>query len=226
IPVDSNKNDLRDRSGAWPDPINPGLPSTLLRTGSYDQILLFEAVNAIRRSSAFADASVLKKVRVAIVDTGFDPKVPSEFSRGGSCPGGVVSAYKELVGNHLVSHACRDLGDHGTDVAGIIGALNDDSPFSGVFGSLFRRDEVTTAVSKLEITVYGCEPRGGRALDDKCIDLALAEIEGGAFQIVNLSFGADVFSTAGISSERFFYRAHFQAVEGRTLFVAAAGNEG
>ena len=190
IPRSSSSLDLRDSSGRWPQTDGSG-PGSGLRSAAYEQILLFEAIGAIRRTSGFRDATNFKSVRLAIIDSGFNPKLAGEFSPDGVCSGprSVIRRHRQLVGAVMADAPCRDVDGHGTEVAGVIGALNDGSAFSGIFGSLFTEAELETALIKLEITAYQCDK--GETLDSDCIDLAFNEIAVERFDIVNMSFGSN-----------------------------------
>ncbi len=53
--------------------------TTVARRTAMDRIRLEEAVRLARRTRPFDDRNRLKNVRVAVIDTGFDPSVPAEF---------------------------------------------------------------------------------------------------------------------------------------------------
>ena len=63
--------DQQTRSGAWAN----GTP----RAAAFEQIQLFNAIEAVRRTPPFTTALNFRKVRVAVIDTGFNPFVASEF---------------------------------------------------------------------------------------------------------------------------------------------------
>jgi len=225
IPRSSSSLDLRDSSGRWPRS-NGSSPGSRLRSAAYEQILLFEAIGAIRRTSAFRDPTNFKSVRLAIIDTGFNPKLAGEFSPDGMCSGprSVIRRHRQIVGDVMADAPCQDVDGHGTEVAGIIGALNDGSAFSGIFGSLFGEAELETALSKLEITAYQCDK--GTTLDSDCLDLAFDDIAVERFDIVNMSFGSNRATPAQAARSRSWYRNQMASSNTRTLFVASAGNEG
>ena len=58
-----------------------GLPGTRTPISApWDQIGLFQAVDAIRSTPPFHERSALKPVKVAVVDTGFKPLFMSDFT--------------------------------------------------------------------------------------------------------------------------------------------------
>ena len=224
VPVQTTRIDTRDRGSRWPT--TSGTPGSQFRSAAYEQILLFEAVSAVRRHPAFADDANLKTVRVAVIDSGFNPKLKGEFSPGAVCTGStsIVRSLKGVAGKVLVERDCSDVDGHGTEVTGIIGALNDKSDFSGIFGSLFEQDDAT-ALEKLEIYAYGCDD-DDTGIDWTCQDLAFDDIQGKNLDVVNLSYGENFGRLAEFNDDQGWYRQQMRPVSGRTLFVASAGNEG
>jgi hypothetical protein len=237
-----NTIDQQSRSGTWAN----GSP----RSTAFEQIQLFKAIETVRRTPPFTTALNFKKVRVAVIDTGFHPFVASEFGpatqllEGGAPPAG---------GFHQRAPA-EFLGTHGTGVTGILAAFNDGSPMSGVLGSLYRPEELVVANVNIVLSIYYCGLQGvptadsnGTYIDSGCEQTAYEDIRRRNFDgdpsndvdIVNMSYGVYDFAAstaaeacpsaaAGTSggATRCFLQPVFQSLQNRTLFVAAAGNDG
>ena len=143
-----------------------------------------------------------------MIDSGFDPSQPSEF------PGDAVEFYRsEGFAGLQLSTVGRDLAGplhphgHGTQVTSVIAAVNDESKASGVLNSLVSPDE-----PPFRTVVYGWL----NALDTVAIHLAFDQIKTrGDIDVVNLSL------TFQMQIEDLV-----RALRGRTLVVAAAGNDG
>jgi hypothetical protein len=178
-----------------------------VRRKAFELIHLPEAIDLIRTTPPFIDASGLKTVRVAVIDSGFQPSVPGEF------PGTVEFYRSEGLAGLLPSTNFRDVepshpDGHGTEVTSVIAALNDEvTPVSGFLNSLVSAQEAPFGVVN-----YGWLSN----LDQVGIYLALENIKTrGNIDVVNMSlaFNADISTLV-------------QALRGRTLVVAAAGNDG
>ena len=217
-PFAASRVDLRDLGGLW-------LGTALRRSMAFDQVHLFEAFDAVRRTPGFQDANNLKPVRVVIIDSGFDPVFPSEFSFGGDS---IVTHLERNAAGRFVSAGPRDLDDHGTPIAGIVAALNDDSAMSGALTGIYRRGERP----KVEVIVYGCRS-AARRLDPVCENAALRNLArrmatDSTPTIVNMSSGRSHANNPQLFNQQSSYwRQMFAAFAPReTVFVTAAGNDG
>ena len=124
--------DLRDIAGNW-------LNTTVSRGVAYAQTKIFEAIQAIRSTPPFTDASKLNSARVAVIDSGFDPAFLTEFAFDGQSfitlrrPDGATGVF--APGDY------DDPSGHGTSVISIIAAANNGFGMSGVLNSVFAPGE-------------------------------------------------------------------------------------
>ena len=178
-----------------------------------DRIQLFQAIDLIRTTEPYTKRASLKSVKVAVIDTGFAPLVAAEF------PGATVEYFERGSGGVLQSTTTRrdDAGPehpegHGTLTASIIIAANDDSTSaSGVLNSLVAPTE-----TQFTARVYGANHGG--SVPTAFAAAALDHIKvTGDIDVVNMSFGDDNAAQ---------YLGAIQALRGRALIVAAAGNFG
>jgi PKD repeat protein len=231
--------DARDNAGLWPT-------NTAARNAPFELVKLFDAIELVRRTEPFRNPDNVRPIRVAVIDSGFGPKLASEF------PGTVTFRTRDATGVlHTPPGTPTDaFGGHGTKATGIIAAANDGGPTadgtqtSGVLGSLFRQDELAFRASKVQLVAYGCadppDPNGEISIDNICIQNALDEIIArGDVDVVNMSFRSKDYAVALAESgcpnggtryagakKRCDYFWLFQPLLGRTLLVAAAGNDG
>jgi hypothetical protein len=197
--------DVLDRSGNWET-------TTISRKAALDLIRLEDAVRLARRTRPFDKRSGLRDVRVAVLDTGFNPSHPEEFTWQGQ----PIAEYLELdmtTGAFAVTNLRRDFftpDGHGTPVSSIIAAVNDgSSPLSGVLNSLVGPDE-----RPFPISVYGSKDN---SVPPAATAMTLLHIKArGDIDVVNMSFGG--------RSQTF--RPAIRALRGRTLVVASSGNDG
>ncbi len=209
--------DSRDRAGTWPN-------STVARGVAYAQARVFEAIQAIRQTPPFTNAASLRPVRVAVLDTGFEPALLSEFT----APSGlrVVRLLRpdrfNANGGFSPSSSLFDRDGHGTTVTSVIAAVNDGVGTSGVLNSVFREGEEPFAVDVYDISAFR------QGLDQQYIYGALADIVlDGNVDAVNLSFVAPYASpTQDFRDHLATYLDLVAPLAGRTVLVAAAGNEG
>ena len=140
-------------------------------------------------------------------------------------------------------------------MTGVLAGLNDGSPMSGVLGSLYRPEERVVAEVNILLSIYHCglqstpsaSNQTGVFIDPSCEQTAYEDIRRRNFDadqendvdIVNMSFGgydygvsspdeacaAAIAGTSGGASRCQLYPV-FQSLQNRTLFVAAAGNDG
>jgi hypothetical protein len=183
------------------------------RRVALERIQLFEAIDLIRTTEPYTRRAALKNARVAIIDVGFDPAVPAEF------PGGTVEYFERgSTGAFQPTTVQRDNAGqehppgHGTLTTSIIVATNDDATSaSGVLNSVVAPSE-----APFTARVYGANERGH--VEDHTASVALDHIKSsGNIDVVNMSFGQGT----AVS-----YLGVIRALRGRTLIVAAAGNDG
>ncbi len=218
--------DSQHLSGSW--------SNGSARSEPYELINLFNAIEAVRATEPFLDAFNFRRVKVAVIDTGFNPTVAAEFPAGTVK---VIAKTSTFSGLQEVAPQESPSG-HGTLVTGLVAASNDGSIFSGVLGSLLRSDERVFTLSTIEVLVYACGIPDG--LESNCIEEALEDIRTrGDIDVVNMSFMRRDFGTrrappncprAGMdypgAVTRCDFFKQFQPLLGRTLFVAGAGNDG
>ncbi len=233
--VDDNTIDQKKRSGVW----NNDSP----KSSAFDQVLLFKAIEAVRRTPPFNNPLSLRRVRIAVVDTGLHPVVATEY--GSSTH--VLAPAVIGPGGWDVIPAGDVFGTHGTAVSSLIAALNDNSPMSGVLGSLYRTTERAVAEAGIDLTVYKCGDSSGKLVVEDCTYRAYEDIifrnsdatPTNDIDILNLSFGkydfaaATAATTCSVSpvgssggATRCAQYPFFLALRDRTLVLAAAGNEG
>ena len=217
-PLNSNRIDSRDNSGTWPG-------EALQRGAAFEQVRLHEALDAIRRTPPFTDANELRKVRVVVIDSGFKPFLTDEFNFSG------MKYMQRNSAGVFVESPLRDRDNHGTQVAGIVGALNNGSAFSGALTGVYRRGENPN----VDLIVYGCPGTVPREMNSECTDGALHHLaglirnEGGAVPtVVNLSSGLSYADRPAVyTSQARYWRQMLAAFRpAQTVFVAAAGNDG
>jgi hypothetical protein len=178
-------------------------------------------------------AKYSKNVKVAIIDTGFNPKRLDEFSnnqisflRVGCPPKWMGSCGIEWFAEFEDPHG------HGTWMTSIIAALNNKTDLSGVINSLYRFDEDAVANQKIRIMVYGvpdyttgkpCLRKTLAALDHIKKNSTIVD----PINIVSMSFGS-AFVTINNEYWRRWdsYREKFQSLSTTTLVVISAGNDG
>ena len=88
---------------------------------------------------------------MAVIDSGFNPKIDHEFQHDGT----FIVTYLERDSNGVFqSNGASGFRDtsigHGTKTSGIIAGVNDGSQFSGVLNSLFQADEQPARVGARE----------------------------------------------------------------------------
>jgi PKD repeat protein len=200
----------------------------------YLQVALFDAIRSVRNTPQFRNPFSLRTVKVAVIDTGFNPTVATEFPPN-------TRLIEFAIGGEPVELTTRhdQDGGHGTASAGIIAALNDGSSVSGVLGSLYRISERSFAEARIQLVVYGCGI-GPKELSSQCIDRAFEHIiTDGDFDVVNTSFTTYDYASAPAASgcpgqgtaytgaqKRCDYYWLLQPLLGRTLLVSSAGNDG
>jgi PKD repeat protein len=216
-------------SGNWLDGA-PGGPGAS-RSAALDQISLFDAVNLVRSTPAFSDRGNLRDVRVAIIDTGFNPPaVSQEFEKDGQSFVEYLELGTSSGGFQPAAH--RDAGRHGTQVASVIGARNDGNTIlSGVLNSL-----VDTNEDPFHLTVYGVGADSNGHMPAASIAAALDHIKARTdvvFDVVNLSLGGYTLGSSfgfpvapGPGCPDVAHGRAIHALRGRSLIVAAAGNDG
>jgi PKD repeat protein len=218
--------DMQARSGSW---ANGGA-----RSEPFELTKIFDALRAVRSTPPFDHPINLRKVRIAVIDSGFLPFVPEEFPFTVT----VLGKTNQAGINAFEDVGLRETSGHGTGVSGIIAAANDGTSSSGVFSSLLLQDEIVFLPGAVELIVYACGKPGG--LDGQCVDDALYDvIDRGNIDVVNMSFRSVDYESVvmeqacpfpgttvsgGESVCRFY--PYFRYALTRTLFVAAAGNDG
>jgi PKD repeat protein len=204
-------NDTRDKAGTWAGTNVP-------RSDPYAQVSLFGALEAVRNTPDFAAAANLSPVKIAVVDSGFDPQVVTDFQANGQS---TVQLFQVgPSGAWTPGLPFADLNGHGTSVTGIIGARNDGGFMSGVFAGLFRPDEIPPTID-----VYSLD--GGNFPTSLVAGALLQAGAAGDVDVVNLSLRhAHVAATDAYYEDRAQYLDALAPFAGRTLVVAAAGNEG
>ena len=217
-PLNSNRIDSRDNSGTWPG-------EALQRGAAFEQVRLHEALDAIRRTPPFTDANKLRKVRVVVIDSGFKPFLTDEFNFSG------MKYLQRNAAGVFVESPFRDRDNHGTKIAGIVGALNNGSAFSGALTGVYRRGENPN----VDLIVYGCPGTVPGEMNSQCTNGALHHLagvirnEGGAVPtVVNLSSGLSYADRPAVyASQARYWRQMLAAFRpAQTVFVAAAGNDG
>jgi hypothetical protein len=205
---------------------------------AYDLGGVFDAIEAIRTSATFCcDRSAFADVKVAIVDSGFNPKIPAEFTFNGRS---IVTLYLANPQSGLFAPTTNlfdgsDAG-HGTGMTSIIAALNnanlgDMAPASGVLNGVFEPME-----RPYDVSVYGVSavPPGSpvsafsRDASPELMAAALSAIaDEGDIDVVSFSLGTPYSSvTQDFIADKDRYFEHLLLFSGRTLFVAGAGNGG
>jgi hypothetical protein len=193
-------------------------------SGAHDLIRLREAVDLVRSTPPFTNRNDLKEVRVAVVDTGFNPGAnASEFSSSG-LPAVELLTPSGIFGyTYAPTAISQDGPGHGTLVTSIIAAANDGSVLSGVLNSLVDSTELP-----FPAYVYAAGMDDGtRNLNPAKVTAALDHIRARVstpIQVINLSFGNyPRTATAPCTGS---YGAALRAFRGRALIVASAGNDG
>ncbi len=207
--------DSRDAAGNWASTwVSRGLALAHAR--------VFEALTAIRNTPPFDDAANLRPAKVAVIDSGFDPKLVSEFLG----PDGVsiVELWRPDPVTKTFTNATatpNDADGHGTEVTSIIAAVNDGAGMNGVLNGLFQPGE-----QPLTVRVY--QHVLGGTIDETVISAAVAHIAAaGDFDAVNMSFGADYGSpSASFLADRSNQITLLGALGGRTVVATSAGNKG
>ena len=207
--------DSRDRAGTWPN-------STVSRGIAYAQARIYEAIQAIRNTPPFTDALSLRPVKVAVIDTGFDPVLVDQFLSASGQRLVQLVRPDATTGVFAQSATYQDANGHGTNVTSIIAAVNDGIGMSGVLNSVFQEGEEPYRV---QVYQNSAEPD---SVDDQIVFSALSEIaQAGDVDAVNMSFGYDYKSpTQAFLDDAAAYRDAVAPLGGRTLVAMSAGNKG
>jgi subtilisin family serine protease len=172
-------------------------------------------------------------VKVAVVDSGFDPILRSEAQFHG------LFVVQELA----VDPTCTPAGftfcgwnptpykdfdttppiGHGTQVTSIIGAVNDGSGMSGGLNGVVPKGQQPFDI--YSYARYRSNPPGINGGTVSLDESALIDIAMQDFDVVNMSF-AGYYSGSAYTTQLQLYKDIFSLAVGRTLFVAAASNEG
>jgi hypothetical protein len=236
--IDSNRVDSRDTHIR----LNGG---AFYRAGlAYEQIALYEALDAIRRTPPFDDPIKFRKVRIAVIDTGFKPFREQEFGPSAVVfvQGNRAPCIPPLPGSCLTLTATTAAADrrdtavaHGTSVTGVIAAANDGSEVSGVMNAVLQQGELPAGHQPFaEVIVYECPGLGPIAIDGQCATLAKKDLADRARStpatptILNLSYGGDyVYDTARFTAETTRLLQDFlPLVKAGVFVVGSAGNDG
>lgn len=220
VPDSATRLDLRDGAQS-----SKGL--------AYELIDAYDALEAVRVHESFTDPTNLKSVRVAVVDTGFDPiELAGEYTLpGGSVPVKLLNAVNpgpSPNGLIPVSPVNSDPGGHGTLATGVIAALNNLTAFNGLLAGTYQKAEMP----RFEVLVYRCQTAANQ-LPLSGVLAALTDIAkrnnmaGLHVDVVNLSFGV-VFGSPGnlYRQTRAAMQPSLAALAPRSLVVAAANNQG
>jgi hypothetical protein len=198
-------------------------------SASHEQIGLLEAIHLVRSTPPFTDREGFKDVRVAVIDSGFNPgRFGNEFllsfdpvveylTRSPVLP---FSPYQPTT-------TYTDTGvRHGTQVTSVIAAVNDGrTRLSGVMNSFFDPSE-----RPLPVHVYRAESLLGQiSTFDEIAALDHIRARTPAIDVINLSIGS--YSPASTCTAAYLpglvaEAPAIAAFRGRTLIVAAAGNDG
>ena len=208
--------DGRDNPWVW-------LGRSVSASAALNQIRLFDAFDAIRDHPDFLAATQLRTAKVAIIDTGFDPRGnPAEFTFNGASV--VTLLTPNAAGVFAAATAFADADGHGTLVTSIVAALNHGSGASGVLNGVLQRGE-----TPFDVTVYSKTPAAASTVTGwDLAQTALADVASrGDIDAVNLSFG---YSFETPTQEYVDLRAAFEdafaLLAGRTVVTVAAGNDG
>ena len=191
---------------------------------AYLQARVFDAIQAIRETPPFVDfGAAFQPVKIAVIDSGFSPFTLSDFQSAGQ---NLVRLYLPDA-NGVYTPQTPGIGPasfrHGTAVTSVIASLNNGvGRVSGGFGSLFQPDE-----ANFHVDVFGAVDDTG-SLWSTAIMNALTEIaSGGDTDVVNMSLVAEWPGPGpNYAAALGNYRDAFSLMGGKTLIVAAAGNDG
>jgi len=204
-----------ENSGGWNDG-DPNAASNPARSAALSQIRLFDAVRLVREGGPFAERTAMRDVRVAVIDSGFNPDAaPQEFKRD---DGSFFVEFLVKNGSYAATTQFREVGDaHGTQVTSVIAARNDGNTIlSGVLNSFVDKTEAPFPVS-----VYQHE-RGFSGISESSQIAALNHIQQrGDIDVVNISSGGYVTGSCTDSQ----MQPAIAALRARTLIVASAGND-
>ena len=227
--------DVFDNSQNWDSPDSPS------RGAALDQISLHEAISLVRETFPFNDRGTLFDIHVAVIDSGFQPDAkPSEFQDASghsfveflqaiprfqppSPFNPFASATLSLAYQAVDQTRYHDEDGHGTQVTSVIAARNDESLLSGVLNSLADKTE-----TPFHVHVYDAALGGSHSMDAAKLNAALAHLATRTdvrIDVVNMSFGSyRSVSQAGCSA--YGFEPLIQALSGKMLVVAGAGNDG
>lgn len=174
---------------------------------AHQQIRLFDAIRAVRRSRFETDA--LASVRVAVLDDG-------------------IRSVPDLAGVTVDEGPAGGSGEHGTPVAGVIGMRNNKEHYSGALNSVKFDGE-----PPFRVHVFTVWLESSNYLYKSSVRAAFKRINRrnrdgdnlNDFDVVNLSFGGFKVG-ANVEKERRWWKARLKPLEARTLVVASAGNDG
>ncbi len=184
---------------------------------AFDQIKIFDAIEAIRGNPLFQNRSDLRTVRIAILDNGFNPGAGDELGEFQSPAGNVVNEFLPTATGYAPRQAGQPTpnGDHGTPIASVIGAINNDKTAFGVLNGVVMPDERPFQVDMISIADYA-----GNGMVH-AVEYAASQ----GYDVVTMSFSVtpdQPFDHAEMRDK--FLRAVRRAPG--TLWLASAGNDG
>ncbi len=186
---------------------------------AFDQIKVFEAIDAIRTAPQFRSREGLRTVRVAIIDDGFDPGTrAAEFT---STLGPAISEFVAGPAGFVPRPAgtATPSGTHGTPIATIIAATNNGDAAVGILNGVVRQGERPFVVD-----MYSVPAGEGATYNEDRLLAAVTQVAASNYHVVSMSFSTEpTASVFGRSRDHFL--STFRAATG-TLFVSSASNLG
>ncbi|HEY7502196.1 MAG TPA: Ig-like domain-containing protein [Vicinamibacterales bacterium] len=212
--------DARDWAGNWGT-------SSVKRGVAYNVIKLFDAFEAIRSTPPFdVSPAPFHSVRVAVLDTGFDPRGLFDFQTTSTSPPYVLLFTRNSAGSYVLS-PYRDSQGHGTAVTSVISAGNEGLGLSGVLNGVLKPGEPLPFATR----VYQIQDPPTLNWDVGAVnaftDIVRLNATGVEFDAVNISVGntyesdSDDYRTAQQP-----FREVLGFLAGRTVVTPASGNDG
>jgi subtilisin family serine protease len=192
--------------------------------GAFEQIELLGAIQLVRSTPLFTDRAAFKDVHVAVIDSGFDPRAnPNEFLLSTNPVVEYLTRLPVPFAPYRATTAYSDGLHHGTNVASVIAAVNDgNTRLSGVMNSFFEPSELPFPVH-----VYRAEGLLGEiSFFDQLAAMDHIRARSPAIDVINLSLGGYSPNCRPIDLPVGSEVDAIAAFRGRTLIVAAAGNDG
>ena len=199
----------------------------LAASNAFNKSGIFNAIETIRSTPPWCcDRQAFHDVNVAVIDTGFNPIDRSEFQFKEE---DIVTLMRLNAGVFTEASYFEppntkepDKFGHGTMITSIIAAVNNDddreAPISGVLNSIFDPTE-----KPFHVVVYATV--SDSSVEHHTAFKTIANLTGAnAVDVVNLSWTQSLSNESDLITERAGWRDTLRLLAGRTLVVAAAGN--